>query len=311
MTALIGIVAAAAAFVTPLPPLPAQGLVLSQGNGITFVDLRGRKLGHVDGLRLATEYALSSGVPRFRDGDGRLWSLDVRGHRLVPAVGGLPLSGDATLLFAPRARAWLVLRHGRIALRMPVGHEFPFLSEDRDVVSTGRRALDLSRRRFVRVPRGCIVVSRRAVHWVLLCGRIEHGTVLPTTVEELVDGRRKRLAGPAEVAPGGPAGYWVYARVGPDRRTMLLQWSGACESPTAFVLTPGRRLRPVGGSTRRAVPESRALGWSPAGQPVVSFPGGICGSAHHRGSGVYSLDANGKARLIVRTRPRQRLAFWG
>jgi hypothetical protein len=144
MTALIGIVAAAAAFVTPLPPLPAQGLVLSQGNGITFVDLRGRKLGHVDGLRLATEYALSSGVPRFRDGDGRLWSLDVRGHRLVPAVGGLPLSGDATLLFAPRPRAWLVLRHGRIALRMPVGHEFPFLSEDRDVVSTGRRARSTS-----------------------------------------------------------------------------------------------------------------------------------------------------------------------
>jgi hypothetical protein len=265
MTALIGIVAAAAALATPLPPLPAEGLVLRRADGITFVNLQGRRLGHLDGLRFATEYALNSGVPRLRDRQGRLWSLDVRGHRLIPAVGGLPLAGGATLLFAQHAKRWLVLRRGRIALRMPVGHEFPFLSEDRDVVSTGRRALDLRTRRIVPVPRGCIVASRRAVHWVLLCGRIEHGTVLPTTVEELVDGRRKRLAGPAEVAPRGPAGYWVYARVAPDRRTMLVQWSGECESPVAFLITRNRRLRPVGATTRRTPPESRTMGWSPTG----------------------------------------------
>jgi hypothetical protein len=120
ITALIGIVAAAAALTSPHPPLPAQGLVLSDGAGITFIDLRGRRLGHVDGMRFATEYALSSGVPRFRDGHGRLWSLDVRGHRLIPAEGGLPLARDTTLLFARRAKAWLVLRRGRIALRMSV-----------------------------------------------------------------------------------------------------------------------------------------------------------------------------------------------
>jgi hypothetical protein len=265
MRALLGIVAVAAALASPLPPLPAQGVVLSKGDGIAFVDLRGRRLGHVDGLRFATEYALNSGVPRFRDRHGRLWSLDVRGHRLIPAVGGLPLAGGATLLFAPRAKAWLVLRRGRILLRMPGGREFPFLSEDRDVVSTGRRAFDLRTRRFIRVPRGCILASRRAVHWVLLCGRIEHGTLLPTSVEELVDGRRKRLAGPAEVAPRGPAGYWVYARVAPDRRTMLVQWSGECESPVAFLITRNRRLRPVGATTRRTPPESRTMGWSPTG----------------------------------------------
>jgi hypothetical protein len=57
MTALIGVVVATAALATPLPPLPAQGLVLSQGNSITFVDLDGRWLGRVGGLRFATEYA--------------------------------------------------------------------------------------------------------------------------------------------------------------------------------------------------------------------------------------------------------------
>jgi hypothetical protein len=194
---------------------------------------------------------------------------------------------------------------------MPVGREFPFLSEDRDVVSTGSRALDLRMRRFVRVPRGCIVASGRAVHWVLLCGRIEHGTVLPTTVEELVAGRRERLAGPAHVAARGPAGYWVYARIAPDRRTLLVQWSGECESPTAFLIKRDRRLRPVGSATKRAAPESRALGWSPTGRPIVDFPAAACGAGYHRGPGVYALDPDGTPRLIVRTKLGERVAFWG
>lgn len=310
MTALLGIVAAAAALATPLPPLPAEGLVVNETTGLTFVDLSGRRLGHVDGMRSATEYALASGVPRFRDRQGRLWSLDLGAHRLVPAKGGLPLVGDATLLFAPRAKAWLVLRRGRIALRMPVGREFPFLSEDRDVVSTGRRALDLRTRRLLHVPHGCIVASRRAVHWVLLCGRIEHGTVLPTTVEELVGGRRKRLAGPAAVARRRPAGYWVYARVAPDRRTLLVQWSGECESPAAFTIDGNRRLRRVG-ATRDGAPESRALGWSPSGRAVVDFPAGTCAAGYRHGAGVYSLGSHGALRLIVRTKAGQQVAFWG
>jgi hypothetical protein len=311
MTALLGIVATAAVLATPLPPLPAEGLVVNETTGLTFVDLSGRRLGHVDGMRFATEYALASGVPRFRDLHGRLWSLDLVAHRLVPATRGLPLAGDATLLFASRAKAWLVLRRGRIALRMPVGREFPFLSEDRDVVSTGRRALDLRTRRLVYVPHGCIVASTRAVHWILLCGRIEHGTVLPTSVEELVGGRRKRLAGPAAIAPRGPAGYWVYARVAPDRRMLLVQWSGECESPAAFMIDGNRRLRRVGAAWRHEGPESRALGWSPSGRAVVDFPAGTCGAGYRGGAGVFSLGFDSASRLIIGTKTRQQIAFWG
>jgi hypothetical protein len=175
-------------------------------------------------MRFATEYALNSGVPRFRDGHGRLWSLDPRAPS--DPRRGRPLSRpgyDAALRAARQGVARPQARANRAA---DVGREFPFLSEDRDVVSTGRRALDLRTRRLLHVPRGCIVASRRAAHWVLLCGRMEHGTVLPTTVDELVGGRRKHLAGPADVAARGPAGYWVSARVAPDRRTLLVQWSG-------------------------------------------------------------------------------------
>ena len=312
MVAALGVAAAATALAVSggtLPPLPAQGLAVSAPGGVTLIDVRGRTLARLPRLRFEPEYVLSSGLPRLRDGRGRLWSLDVPGHRLVPATGGLPLAGGSTLLFGRRAKAWLVLHRGRIALRMNVGREFPFLSEDRDVVSTGRRALDLRARRFIRVPRGCIVASRRAVHLILLCGRIEHGTVLPTSVEELVDGHRERLAGPAEVAARGPAGYWVYARVAQDRRTLLVQWSGECESPTAFLIGD-RRLRPVGSPTGPA-PESRAMGWSPTWRPIVDFPDGACAGSHRGGPGVYVLDRDGTPKLIVRTKPRQQLAFWG
>jgi hypothetical protein len=90
-----------------------------------------------------------------------------------------------------------------------------------------------------------------------------------------------------------------------------VQWSGDCESPAAFLFARNRKLRPVGASTRRTAPESRALGWSPSGRPIVSFPGRICGSGYHGGPGVYSVDADGTPRLIVRTTFRRQLAFWG
>ena len=141
---------------------------------------------------------------------------------------------------------------------------------------------------------------------------MEHGTVLPTTVDELVGGRRKRLAGPADVAARGPAGYWVYARVAPDRHTLLVQWSGECESPAAFVIGRDRTLRPVGAATRRGAPESRALGWSPSGRAIVSFPRGVCAGGHRGGPGVYSVDSKGTTtRLVLRTNARQQVAFWG
>jgi hypothetical protein len=53
------------------------------------------------------------------------------------------------------------------------------------------------------------------------------------------------------------------------------------------------------------------MGWSPDGRPVVSFPGGICGSGYRGGPGVYSLAPDGTPSLIVRTKPRQLVAFWG
>jgi hypothetical protein len=311
MMAVAGILAAASLVAAPLPALPPQGLVLSEGSGLTFIALSGRRLAHIDGLRFESEYVLNSGLPRFRDRQGRLWALDTAGHRFVPARAGLPLAGGATLLFARKAKAWLVLRGGRVAMRMRVGREFPFLSEERDVVSTRRRALDLRTRRFLPVPAGCTLASRRAVNWILLCGHRSHGTPLPTSIEELVDGRRRRIAGPAEirkVAPHDPAGYWVFVRVAADRRTLLAQWSGECESPSAFVIGRGGRLDPVGGNRRL---ESVAAGWSRDGRAIVHFTAGICGQGFHGGPGIYAVGRDRKPQLIVAMRGLQKFAFWG
>jgi hypothetical protein len=309
MTAVSGVFAAASLLVAPVPALPAQGLAVADARGISFVDLAGKRLGRLEGLRFATEYVINSGLPRLRDRHGRLWALDRAAQRLRPAQAGLPLAEGAVLSFSRPDKSWLVRRGGRVVLRMKVGQEFPFLSEGRDVVSTSLRALDLRSRHFLEVPRGCWLASRLAVRWILLCGTANHGTLLPTSVEELVDGRRRRLTGPAETAPRGPAGYWVNVRVAPDRRRVLAQWSGECESPAAYLVARDEhRSRPVAG--RRF--ESLALGWTPAGRAVVHFTEGVCGTGIHGGPGVYAIGRTGRPQLIVALTSRwQRVAFWG
>jgi hypothetical protein len=312
MTAVLGIFAAAAALAAPVPALTPQGLVVSERDGITFVNFGGRRLGHVNGLRFAWEDTnISSGLPRFRDRGGHLWRLDVDARRFLPARTGTPLSGGATLAFRRPSRTWFVSRAGRVILRMRVGREFPFLSEDRDLVSTGRRTLDLRARRFVDVPRGCVVASRRATNWILLCGRIASGTMLPTSIEERVNGRRRRIIGPpVRRGPDGRIhGHWVHVKVSPTSRWLLAQWSGECEVPTAFLVEDGK-VRTFGADTYAGAPESGALGWLRDGRAVVHFPVGACGGSF-RTPGTYVISRSGKPRLVLATKRLAEVAMWG
>jgi hypothetical protein len=313
MIAPVGVFLAAATLSAPVPAaLPAQGLVVSDRGGITFVDFGGRRLGHVNGLRFAWQDTnVSSGLPRFLDRGGHFWRLDHKRRRFLPAPAGMALTAGATLAFVRRSRTWVVGRAGRVILQMRVGREFPFLSEDRDVVSTGRRALDLRTRRFVDVPRGCVVASRRAPNWILLCGRIPSGTVLPTSIEELVSGSRRLIVGPP--VRRGPDrrihGHWVYVKVSPSTHRLLAQWSGECEVPTAF-LVERRKVRPFGAGTHAGAPESGALGWLRDGSAVVHFPVGACGRSL-RTPGTYVISRSGKPRLVLATTRLAAVAMWG
>ena len=307
---LAHLLATAAAFATPaLPPLPAQGLAVSDPHGITLIDTRGRRLARLTGYRPVVEYVQNPGLPRFSDAAGRRWWLDVRGHRLVRAETGLPLAGGASM--RRTHRAWEVRRGGRLVMRMRPFKEFPFFDEDFAVVSTVRRSIEIATGGRLPVPRRCVLASRRASRRILLCGRTQYGTVLPTSIEELVGGRRRLIAGPAERTERGPAGHWVYVRVSPHGRTLLAQWSGECEIPVAFVIARAAQPRPAGAKTLAGAPESVALGWTSSGDAVVDFGQGVCGSAYHGGPGVYTVSPNGKLKLVVATTRTQTVAFWG
>lgn len=111
MSVALGVLAAASTLATPLPALPAQGLVVAEPGGITFVSASGRRLGHLRGFHFAPQDTnVARGLPRLRDRSAHLWRVDLEKRRLVPADTGTPLFGGATLTFRRQARTWVLQR---------------------------------------------------------------------------------------------------------------------------------------------------------------------------------------------------------
>jgi hypothetical protein len=81
-------------------------------------------------------------------------------------------------------------------------------------------------------------------------------------------------------------GYWRSVELSPDRETLLLQWSGECESQTAYLAhADGRGLRPIAAESV----ESMALGWTRSGRAVVDLPRGACAGSARR-PGIYLVE---------------------
>jgi hypothetical protein len=315
MIAPVGVLLAAAALAAPaaptldpqhLPALPVRGFAVSNGANLAFVDLQGRALGRVEGFRFASENTFGAGMPRFADSRGRLWRFDRAGRRFAPAPDGQVLHGGATLSFVARRRTWLVRRHGRVLLKT-APREPPFVSEGRDVVTAGRRALDLRTGGLFNVPPLCAVGSGRRPRWILLCGGASSLSKAPQVIVER-DGKiivRAPVKSPAPNSP--PVGHWAGVRVSPDGGTLLAQWSAECETRQVFLVS--RRTGSVwrlGG----AADESIALGWTRDGRALVHFPAGVCGGTYHGGPGVYAVDGRRLHRLFETTR-RATVAMWG
>jgi hypothetical protein len=87
-------------------------------------------------------------------------------------------------------------------------------------------------------------------------------------------------------------GYWRSVELSPDRRRLLLQWSGECEIPTAYL------ARADGRGLRAAAAESVALGWTPSGRAVLDLPRGACGASFRR-PGIYLLDPRSRRASFV------------
>ena len=260
--------------------LPREGLAAELGDRLVLVSARGRVLGHLDDFALAEEPALDQIAPGPRPLELRDRSAvrsELREGRLVPTTARLRVAHGAVL----------VLKGGRWALR---GARVGFVSEHRDLVTFfGRRSarvLDLRSGRSTGLS-GCRAAARS-------------GSSTMRTLSGAL------LVGPAERGPR-PVGSWAAAFLSLDGSRLLLQWSGECETPTAFFARAagGTVTTVTGQPSLRHAPESIALGWVRDGRAVVDLPHGVCGSGTSR-PGVYLVDPGSGRRTYVYRRSR----FW-
>jgi hypothetical protein len=263
-----------------LPRLPREGLAAQVGSKLVLADARGRVLRSLDRFAFVDDPALDQLAPGprplvVRDGAGR--RLELRRGRLVRADGVLRLADGSSLR---RVGARWVFRGARVG----------FVSERRDLVTffehRSARVLDVRAGRTAAIPFGCRAAARLGSRWLLLCGYPFGDPKAASTVQiREADGTIRKLFGPAEGDGDRPRGWWAAAFLSPDGSRLLLQWSGECEIPVAFLGTvAGGSVRQVAGNWR----ESVALGWSGA-RALVDLPKGVCGTGTAK-PGVYAVD---------------------
>jgi hypothetical protein len=308
MNGVLAVLTAAVALATPVPRLPAEGMAISDVRGVTFVDLKGRRLGTLAGMRFADDFL--TGLPRLVDRSGRRWAVDRARNRLVGADDGELLYGGATLAFVRRQRTWFVRNPaGRVLMRGRTPSETLSVSEHRDVITSSGRALDLRTQTVFRVPRACDVAAGSRSRWILLCRDPDYMSQAPRTIEEIVGGRRRVIARPPGKQPAPntpPVGHWAAARLSPNGASLLAQWSAECETPVVYVVSRRTsRARRLGAPSDVSV----ALGWTSAGVAVVWFPDLECGGTYRSGAGVYAFTGK-QPRFVIGTTRRQRVAFW-
>jgi hypothetical protein len=125
--------------------------------------------------------------------------------------------------------------------------------------------------------------------------------VEPTITLERDGQAPRRITGsPIPMLEGRWRGYWSGGpELGPDGRTILATFLAECDSPSMYFvdLVTGRAYQPqTGGEVR----ESAGMGWSDAGEAIVNFTTGVCGSAADE-PGVYRLRPDGTvAGVIIR-----------
>jgi hypothetical protein len=100
----------------------------------------------------------------------------------------------------------------------------------------------------------------------------------------------RRITGPPNPLPGFD-GQWMNILVSPDRKTLLAQWGGDCEVPTAFfVPASGGEPRVVTGEKDSSkAPMSIGLGWQSDGRARVSVLNSGCSNDFKR-PGIYLVD---------------------
>lgn len=192
--------------------------------------------------------------------------------------------------------------------KIPVGTDPALISAHRTTLTERRwetdryvssTAIDVETGHRFELPAECLVADQVADHWWLLCltwdESGEYATVRSLADEVLVDGPSSSL--------DVPSGHWQYGEVSPDGTTLLLQWTGECEIPTAFFApaTGGDPFAYDGAEDWADTPESFAVGWTSEGDAVVLVWGsGACGPAAPH-PGIFLMDGPGSGSLLYET----------
>ena len=118
---------------------------------------------------------------------------------------------------------------------------------------------------------------------------------------------------PDETGAPDASGFWAFALPSPDGSMLLTEWSGECESQTAFLAqADGSHPVPVTGERGLAdAPSSSVIGWTADGGALVFLgPGGACGSVEAP-AWIYRFDQPGVGAMMIAVHEPNGVRMWG
>jgi hypothetical protein len=186
------------------------------------------------------------------------------------------------------------------------------------VTSDGVRVVHLPLTFRTGVPSGCTVPTATASPDVAVCGARNGDQLLGDEV--VADTNRWQAVITKPPVPNGVSvvdGHWEWAARSPDGKSVIAQWSGECETQTAFVISVSdgsvHAVTGEAGSAWGDAPESSALGWTSTGQILTTFGGSDagCGSSSSLPRGVYAVSPTDLSRrLLVPLTPTATVLRW-
>jgi hypothetical protein len=171
---------------------------------------------------------------------------------------------------------------------------------------------------------GPVIVRSHRVYYVLdveshelrpLASRDEAFDLAPQ-FQEGVDPSYERFRlvdEPNKTGAPDASGFWAFALPSPDGTRLLAEWSGECESQTAFLAeADGSTPVPVTGQRGLAdAPSSSVIGWTADGGALVFLgPGGACGWGEAP-AGIYRFEQPGVGAMMIAVHEPNGVRMWG
>jgi hypothetical protein len=171
---------------------------------------------------------------------------------------------------------------------------------------------------------GPVILRSHRVYYILeveshelrpLASRDDASELAPQ-FQEWVDPANERFRvvdEPDKTGAPDASGFWAFALHSPNGSVLLAEWSGECESQTAFFAqADGSNPVPVTGERGLADAQSSSvIGWTADGGALVFLgPGGACGSGDAP-AGVYRFERAGVGAMMIPVPEPNGVRMWG